>query len=253
VTATPRPVAERRRRLLILGWSRKVPALLKEFVRYGPDAFEIDIVSATPLEQREELLERHSFTAPSDFLRQIKSSYNAPDLLERLQPQRYDNIVLLASERLTGEEQADANTIFVYLMLCGILPKEGPTPQLFVELLDEENLFLIERKRADVLVSPTVVSYLLSQVALRRELAAVFTELSRPWGAQIVLQPASDYLATTGPVRFEDLERAAERCGEIALGFQLAQGGLALNPDRDADWMLEPGDQVVLLTLHAEP
>jgi hypothetical protein len=253
VAAAPRPVTERRRRLLILGWSRKVPALLKEFASYGPDAFEIDIVSATPLEQREELLERNSFTAPSDFLRQIKSSYNAPDLLERLQPQRYDNIVLLASERLTGEEQTDANTIFVYLMLCGILPKEGPTPQLFVELLEEENLFLIERRRADVLVSPTVVSYLLSQVALRRELAAVFTELSRPWGAQLVLQPASDYLATTGPVRFEDLERAAERCGEIALGFQLAQGRLALNPDRDADWMLEPGDQVVLLTLHAEP
>jgi hypothetical protein len=252
VTAAPRPVAERRR-LLILGWSRKVPALLKEFARYGPDAFEIDIVSATPLEQRQELLEMHSFTAPSDSLRQIKSSYNAPDLLERLQPQRYDNILLLASERLTGEEQADANTIFVYLMLCGILPKEGPTPQLFVELLDEENLFLIERKRADVLVSPTVVSYLLSQVALRRELAAVFSELSRPWGPQIVLQPASDFLATTGPVRFEDLERAADRCGEIALGFQLAQGGLALNPDRDADWVLEPGDQVVLLTLHAEP
>jgi hypothetical protein len=160
---------------------------------------------------------------------------------------------VLATERLTGEEQADANTIFVYLMLCGILPKEGPTPQLFVELLDEENLFLIERKRADVLVSPTVVSYLLSQVALRRELAAVFTELSRPWGAQIVLQLASDYLSTTGSVRFEDLERAAERRGEIALGFQLAQGGLALNPDRDADWVLEPGDQVVLLTLHAEP
>jgi hypothetical protein len=42
-----RAVAERRR-LLILGWSRKVPALLWEFARYGKELYEIDVVSATP-------------------------------------------------------------------------------------------------------------------------------------------------------------------------------------------------------------
>ena len=46
-----------------------------------------------------------------------------------------------------------------------------------------------------MIVSPLLVSYLLSQVALRRELATVFEALSRPWGAQIVFRPAREYLA----------------------------------------------------------
>jgi len=247
----PRPALERHHRVLILGWSRKVPALLREFERYG-NAFEIDIVSTTPLEEREKALERHEAEAPSDRVRQIEASFTVPGVLERLEPQRYDNIVLLASERLLEHEQADATTVFAYLMLSRLLPEEFPRPRVFVELLDEENLFLFDRKREDVIVSPLVISYLLSQVALRRELGAIFTELSRPWGAQIVLQPAEDYLTTNEPIRFGGLECAAAHRGEIALGFRLTQGGLVLNPDRDTDWVLAAGDEVVVLTSYAE-
>jgi hypothetical protein len=41
------PVPERARRVLILGWSRKIPSLLREFEDYGQDAFEIDVVTLT--------------------------------------------------------------------------------------------------------------------------------------------------------------------------------------------------------------
>ena len=70
------------------------------------------------------------------------------------------------------------------------------------------------------MVSPMVVSYLVSQVALRQELASVFWELTRPWGAQIVLRRADGYLGAEGPVRFQDVQRAAARYGEIALGYR---------------------------------
>jgi hypothetical protein len=246
------PALEGRRRVLVLGWSRKVPALLREFARYGADAFEIDVVSSTPTSEREEAIGRQAAATGSGQVRQIEASYTLPGVLERLDPHRYDNIVLLASERLADEEQADATTVFAYLTLSGLLPREAPGPRVFVELLDEENLFLFDRTREDVIVSPLVVSYLLSQVALRRELGSIFTELSRPWGAQIVLQPAQDYLPTNGPVRFDDLDRAAERRGEIALGFRLCQEGLVLNPDRDTDWAVTARDEVVILTSYAE-
>jgi hypothetical protein len=242
--------------VLILGWSRKVPALLEEFERYGGNAFEVDVVSSTPVEERESALARHGYGGPGGRVRQIEAGYTAPGVLEGLEAQRYDNIVLLASERLDEEEQADATTVFTYRMLRGLLPEEGQRPELFVELLDEENEFLFRREQEDVIVSPMLVSYMLSQVALRRELAAIFAELSRPWGAQIVLQPALEYLATNGPVRFEELECAAAAGGEIALGLRRTRGadaGLALNPDRDAEWALAPGDEVVILTSYADP
>ena len=40
----------------------------------------------------------------------------------------------------------------------------------------------------DVLVTPVAISYMLSQIALSRELAAIFTELSRVGGPQIALR-----------------------------------------------------------------
>ncbi len=239
-----------RRRVLILGWSRRVPALLWELERHGRDLFEVDIVSSTPIEEREEMLSRYGREVSNDRVRQVQAGYTLPGVLNRLEPQSYDNIVLLASERLREEEQADAITVFTYQLLTGLLPEKGPRPAVFVELLDEENQALLEQERDDVIVSPSLVSYLLSQVSLRSELAAIFAELSRPRGAQVLLENAQDYLAMDKPQGFEDVERAAMAHGEIALGVLHAAGAgtkLALNPDRAAQWTPAPGDKVVVL------
>jgi hypothetical protein len=251
-TAARAPALEGRRRVLILGWSRKVPALLREFARYGAEAFEIDVVSSTPMDEREALLERHDAIATRDRVRQIEASYTVPGVLERLEPHGYDNIVLLASERLEEEDQADATTVLAYQMLQRLLPRKAPGPNIFVELLEEENLFLFDDSEHDLIVSPLAVSYLLSQVALRRELGAIFTELSRPWGPQIVLQPAAEYLATSGALRFGDVDRVAASRGEFALGLRLGDRGLVLNPERDTNWTVAAGDEVVVLTSYAE-
>lgn len=252
-TPASHPVLERRR-LLILGWSRKVPALLDELERYGTNVFEVDVVSPTPLEERE--ISEHGYLGtPNSRVRQIEASFAVPGVLERLEPQRYDNVVLLASERFANEGQADASTVFTYLMLREILPEAATRPELLVELLSEENEFLIDQGLEDVIVSPLLVSYVLSQVALRPELAAVIGELSQPWGAQIVLQPAENYEATQMPVRFQDLERAAASRGEIALGLRRSRdsdAGVVLNPERQTEWSLEPGDEVVVLATYPE-
>ena len=125
----------------------------------------------------------------------------------------------------------------------------------FVELMDEENAFLFRREQEDVIVSPVLASYLLSQVALRRELAAVFAELSRPKGARIALHSAPELVSVDRAVRFEDIESAATRRGEIALGVLLREGSdgeLVLNPDCGREWNLGPHDEIVVLETHAE-
>jgi len=114
---------------------------------------------------------------------------------------------------------------------------------------------LFRGEPADVIVSPRLVSYLLSQVALRRELAALFGELSRPRGAQIVLRPVQNSVAMDHPVRFDDVDRAAAARGEIALGVRRSEdrrgANLMLNPDRAMQWTLGPDDAVVVLASHA--
>jgi hypothetical protein len=245
----PSPRAEATRRILMLGWSRKVPELLQEFARYGRDAFAVDVVSATPLVERERALARQGFEPGSLAVNQIEARFSVPGVVESLEPARYDNIVLLASERLEDEGRADAITVFVHRTLDGILAQDH-RPEILVELLEDANGFLFTNSRDDVVVSPLLVSYLLSQVALRRELGAVFTELSRSGGAQIVPRRAEDYAPAS--TTFAELERHAAERGEVALGIRSGTDGrLELNPERDSPRSLSPGDELMVLASDA--
>ena len=250
------PPRERRRRTLILGWSRKVPALLWELDRYHTEVHEVDVVSSIPIETRELLMQHYESREGRVTVRQVQSNFAIPRVLQDLDPGGYDNILILASERLSAEEEADATTASTYLMILDLLPDGDSRPDVLIELLDPENVVLFGDTDDDVIVSTELVSFLLSQVALRRELFAVFRELSRPWGPQIVVEPAARYVEISQPVSFDDVDRAAAAKGEIALGFWREGkpgAGLLLNPDRDAAWHLSEADSIVLLSSVAKP
>jgi hypothetical protein len=240
----------RRRRILILGWSRKVPVLLRELALDGAGGYMVDVVSSTPMEQRKRALARIGAEGESESVRHIEASFASPGVLESLLSQDYDNVLLLASEQLEEGHQADATTATAYLTLDGVLPEAGPRPEIFVELMHEENRFLFADERDDVMVTPTLVSYLLSQVSLRPELAGVFDELTGPSGVQIELRPALDYVEGDASLCFDDLSEAAHVRNQTLLGWRRAAGpeaGITLNPDRGTEWRPESGDQVVVL------
>lgn len=232
---------ERPGRVLILGWNRKVPSVLREF---GGDDTEIDVVGVTPVEDRIAALAVHRDLA-LDKVRVIEKNFLDPERLAELEPAGYDRIILLARARMGDEAHADAATITAYLCLRHLLSGAANQPRLFVEVLEEENRALLE-EHLDVLVSPVVISYMLSQIALRRELAAIFAELSRIGGPQIVLRPllAEDH---PGGTSFERLADIAEQNGEIALGLISATGKLRLNPDRGETLSIGEGDRLVTL------
>lgn len=129
--APPRaPARERRRRTLILGWSRKVPPLLWEFDRYHTDAHQVDVVSSTPIETREHLMQHYKSQEGRVTVRQVQSNFAIPHVLQNLEPGGYDNILILASERLSAEEEADATTASTYLMLLDLLPDGETRPDV---------------------------------------------------------------------------------------------------------------------------
>jgi hypothetical protein len=240
----------RRRRVLVMGWSREVPALLRELGRYGQGEYEVDVVSSTPLAQREQELAWHRGQGEFESVHHIEANLTAPGVLEGLRPQAYDNVLLLASERLDGGHQADAATATAYLTLDGVLPDEGPRPEIFVELMHEENRFLFTDERDDVMVTPTFVGYLLSQVSMRPELAGVFNELTSHSGVQIELRPVSDYVEANASLNFDELSAAVQARKQTALGWRRAEAAgerTMLNPERGVEWQPEPSDQVVIL------
>jgi hypothetical protein len=184
-------------------------------------------------------------------VRQIEKNFLDPLELAELEPLDYDQIILLARARMGDEAHADAATITAYLSLQHIFSGHEKQPKLFVEILEEENRSLFDSAH-DVLVTPLAISYMLSQIALRRELAAIFTELSRIGGPQITLRPmlATDY---PEPIGFDTLATLAEQRREIALGVLTAAGEVHLNPDRGEQLAIRDGDHLVTLATICGP
>lgn len=258
VDLSERPVPEHavraQRRVLILGWNHRVPALLDEFASYPKEQFDIDIVSQVSASKREKRIAVEALSTDRLTVRQLEFDYTLPVYLESVNPAIYNNVVLLASERLKSGAESDARTILGYLLLHDLMAAEAAVPSVLVELTDPDNVSLFENRLGEVIVSPVIVSHMLARVALRRELRTVFDELFSSGGCEIFFRHIADYGLAQGEYSFADLQRAADTRGEIAIGIrragqeQIPHGGVELNPRRDEHLKLNNNDELIVLT-----
>jgi hypothetical protein len=196
-------------------------------------------------------------------IRQLEFDYTVPAYLESVDPAAYDNVVLVASERLKPGAESDARAILGCLLLREMMGTGGEVPPVLVELTDPSNAALFENRRGEIIVSPLIVSHMLTRVALRRELRAVFDELFSSSGCEILFRRLGDYgLAGSlscspdhsGEYTFADLQRAADARGEIAIGIRRSgqtrtpRGGVEINPGRDERLQLNDDDELIVLT-----
>ncbi len=250
-TASHAEGTRQERRVLLLGWSHRAPALLREFDSYHGEDFRVDILSLVPTAERERSMERYGVRPARIALSHIEGDYNAPADLRRAEPAAYDNVVLLGSDWLESGEESDARTILGHLLLREILPAEGG-PEILLELLDSENLSLFRRRPSEVLISLLILSHMLAQVALRPELRAVFDDLFGPGGAEISFAPSARYGLVGDALPFRDVQRRVARYGEIALGIRLASpkgtaNEVRLNPPKEQVVTLGAQDELVIL------
>lgn len=238
-------------RLLILGWNRRVPSMLAEMARYSGHRYEVDLVSILPVEMREHEIARYLPTDASVEHRQLMADFAVEEELRRVDPAGYDAIYLLSSDRLSTGEEADARTMMGYLQLQEVLAAVDEPPQVIMELSDPDNETLLVTNQSETLVSPMILSHILAQVALRRELRVVLDELFTPGGAEIMMRSPEEF-ELPEHADFAAFERAAGAHGETALGIfrarQDANGRwLEMNPGRSARLDLQPGDRLVVL------
>ncbi|MCP3866879.1 MAG: hypothetical protein GY703_02045 [Gammaproteobacteria bacterium] len=188
-----------------------------------------------------------------------------PAFLKSVDPAGYDNVVLLSSERLKHGDESDARAILGYLLLRKLLSSGSQAPRVLVELADADNISLFDNRSGEIIVSPVIVSHMLTRVALRRELDVVFDDLFSSGGSEICFHPIAEYdLAETlsqlpshelkgSEFTFLDLQRAARIRGEIAIGIRRvdqersANGGVELNPGRNENLQLNMEDDLIVL------
>jgi hypothetical protein len=162
-------------------------------------------------------------------------------------------VILLSSDRLASGEEADARAMVGYLQLEDILADFARRPQLIMELSDPDNRHLLDGHQSEMMISPMILSHVLAQVALRRELRIVLDELFTVGGAEIQFRDPADY-PWPASATFQVLEKTVAAEGELALGIfrhRANESGrhLQLNPPRKDYLELQPGDRLVVLCM----
>lgn len=240
------------KRILILGWSGRVPALIHELATYAERGLTIDLVSVVAGDERSREIARYGKALPRVTCRHIETDFMLEGELSEITPAAYDTIILMSSDRLPTGEEADARAIVGYMILNEMLQTAPHYPQILLELSDPDNEPLVMRSHSETIISPLILSHLLGQVGLRPQLRAVYDDLFSLGGGEIAFRAPEDFgIHQTMP--FWKLEAKVASFGETALGIYTALADaegkrLSLNPPRDDALDFVEGDRIVVLT-----
>ena len=242
------PVASQIETVLILGWSRKVPKVLTELLSHRRKSLRIDVAATTAVDEREVSIDSVVHAQHAETIRQIEANFLDPDAAAEIHPENYDAVLMIARTRMGDEAIADAATVSAFLTVDTLMTG-AKRPHVVAEVLEEENEPLFDSDDCDAIVSPTIVSHILSQVALKPELGLIFQELTQSWGTTILFRSPEPGAGET-VCSFSDLAAQAAARGETAIGVVTSSDGARqtrLNPGADSLWACEDIEQVIVL------
>jgi voltage-gated potassium channel Kch len=252
IVAAPRESQRQRERTLVLGASERLALVLAELDAYVAAGSETLVVGDGAMLRGFEVdgVTRNSVVTTR--------SGDPTDrrLLDSLDIGSYDAILVLSETIGRNQEMADARTMITLLHLRDIATKSGKAVPITSEILDIVNRDLASVAEADdFIVSNTLISLLLAQVAENQHLARVFEDLFTPGGHEIYLKPAKDYVRLDTKLPYHAVVEAALKRGEVALGIRRAASsrdsaasfGVVVNPAKDRDVTLTAADKVIVL------
>jgi hypothetical protein len=242
-----RPVSTHR--IVCFGWSPRVVSLIQEYSSYATPV-HLTVVSIVPTARRREMLSE--LTLPDHVqVEHREGDYTRAALLRDLDVAAYNTVVLVGSNRFASGEEADARTLMGRLMVHTQIASCATPPAVVVELMDAANAPLLRDYPGDVIVSPALMSRMLAQVTLRRELGSVMGELFGPDGAEIAFHAPSRYGLSAGTKHTTwALQRTVAAHRGTLLGMRRSTASnrtLHLNPPNDTTWTLDATTELVVL------
>lgn len=245
--ATKKPALDQPERILILGTNENLPVILSELSQYVAKGSVATVVASGEKPQLK--------TGPN-----LKLEYQSGDptnraVLEKVKPQSFDHIMVLANRDLAAED-SDALTLVTLLQLRDMSKDLGKSFNIVSEMLNDRNRQLAESTEADdFIVSDQLIGLMMSQISENKNLADVFNYLFSSDGSEITLQAAEKYVKLGQEVDMHALIEAAAKRGETAIGYrkkdlessQQNDYGVALNPEKVRRFKLVEGDKVIVL------
>ncbi len=253
IVARPPSSVRHRERTLVLGAGERIARVLRELDAYVAPGSEAVVVGEPPWI---DAVDPAALGTANSTIECRRGDITRRELLDGLQVDTFDTILVLSEQEGRSQELADARTMIVLLHLRDILRKLGKRVPITSEILEIANRDLATVAEADdFIVSNTLVSLLLSQVAENPHLVKVFDELFSAGGSEIYLKPAQDYVALEVDLPFAAVVEAGLRRGELAIGVRKAAHardetkafGVVVNPRKRDRIRLTAGDKVIVI------
>lgn len=241
-------------RTLILGWNERAPTIIAELDNYvGPGSAVTVVAEIEGWKSANGSLP----TCKNQMVTYQFGDTNDRDLLDSLEVQTYDYIIVLSYSDTMEMQKADAMTLVTLLHLRQISDTYNNPFSIVSEMLDTRNRQLAEAAQADdFIISDSLISLMLAQVAENKRLTAVFQDLFDPDGSELYLKSASNFVQLGTPLSFYTVVEAARRQGAVAIGYRLdaeaynaaASYGVKINPKKSQLVTFGPEDRIVVLS-----
>ena len=255
---------QRVERELMVGWSFKSPAIIREFSDYIIAGSCIHVLLKRPTEQQ--IAQIRALEAEREGVEVsllTKDCLSIDDLMS-IKPFEYDNIIILAGN-VSGEAHVDAarvdsENIVALLLLRRIFsqyPMESQDTKLITEVLDSQNDALVAKAGVqDVIISNRLVSMIMAQIAESRDIEKVYDDIFQEDGLERYRKPTSLYFDSFPvEVRFADMMAIARQREEICIGVKIKalepdkerNNGVTMIPEKNTVFQLQRNDCLVVL------
>ncbi|SCK15963.1 Trk K+ transport system, NAD-binding component [Streptomyces sp. ScaeMP-e48] len=259
-------------RLLLLGWNRRAPLVVRQLRRTARPGSFVDVLtdSVVPGPREPEYGKPESGTpehgTPNDGtpdhgppagpdVRFRSAALSRPETLLGLDLGPYDGLVVLGPDGGAGPDHPDDWTLVALLALRLLEERTGREVRVVTELIDDRNRPLAPVNTAsDVIVSGMLTGLLMAQIAQNRHLAPLFDELFSAEGSDVCLRPAGTYVRPGAEATFATVVAAARDRGECAIGYRRHDGrtgradqGIRLNPSKSERHVWNAEDHVVVV------
>ena len=226
---------------LLLGWNNKAPEIIKTLDQHFVIGSEITVFAE--VDNLEEKIENVRSALVNQSIKLIRGNVrNKLQLTELVLATEYQHVILLCYAEKFDVQSADALTLITLIHLRQIAEDSKRKFTIVSEILDIRNRALAEVTHADdFIVSDSLISMVLAQLACNIKLKKIFDELLTPGGSEIYLRPVTDYVKIDVPVDFYAVTSSASRYNQTAIGYRIA--ALSNSPEEKYGVMLAPAKE----------
>ena len=231
-------------RIAVIGWSSLGETVLHELFEFLGHKSMIDLMVDRTLFRADEV------SVPTCEHCDVTVHLLDPEpqaLLAVLRRARYDQVIVLGYRRRMNAAEADAASMLTLLALHRAWSDDADRPRVVAEMLDRANVGIAQSIGVDdFIVSDELTSLMLAQLSERRELQYVFAALFAPDGVFLSLHPASLYTQDR-PTTFASIVATAVDRGVTAVGYQVRDSPVRINPAKTQEIQLDAADRIVVL------